>query len=180
MSMTPNAQVKIAPEIEELANQIGEFIQYWGFKKVHGRIWAHLYLTETPLDAADVMARLAISKALASMSLNDLLSYDVIQVVGRSDKGTTLYLANPNITSVILGVLRKRERKMLSHIWAAYKVLRDSSREERKTVTVDQKNLKQMGELIRTAEQALEGLLAMETVDFGKWTEFDSESRDKA
>ncbi len=169
---------KVAPELEELANQIGEFIQYWGFKKVHGRIWAHLYLSEEPLDAQDLISRLGISKALASMSLNDLLNYEVILVAGKSPKGTTTYVANTNTTSVILGVLRKRERRMLSHIWAAFKVLRDSSREDRKSVSVDQKNLRHLGEMIRTAEQSLEGLLAMESVDFGRWMQFDDESSD--
>ena len=88
-------------ELDALAEQVGEFIQYWGFKKVHGRIWTHLWLSDHPLDAGDLGKRLQISKALVSMSIADLLEYDVIQEVGRGEQGTTLYRSNPDQTQVI-------------------------------------------------------------------------------
>lgn len=108
--------LRVPPEMEDVASQIGEFIEYWGFKNVHGRIWTHLFLAETPLDASDIVERLCISKALVSMSISDLLEYEVIQFAGKSERSTVLYKANPNVTSVIVNVLRKRERRMLSRI----------------------------------------------------------------
>src|SRR5258708_3849854 len=71
-------QLEYPHEIESLSNEIGKFIHHWGFKKIHGKIWTHLYLSETPLDAGTLMKRLDVSKALMSLSLRDLLKYKVI------------------------------------------------------------------------------------------------------
>lgn len=164
------------PELTELANQIGEFIQYWGFKKVHGRIWTHLYLSSEPLDAADLMERLKISKALVSMSLSDLTEYEVIQVAGRSERGTTLYSANPEVIAVILNVLRTRERRILSHVAAAHKVLQESHKDDRRGVPLDKARVRSLGEMIRSAETHLDGLLTLDTVDFSAWNQFDEKT----
>ncbi len=97
------------PELEDLADQIGEFIHYWGFKRIHGRIWTHIYLAAKPLDAADLVRQMKISKALVSISLRELIDFEVIEEVGKSSRGTHLYRANPDILKVILSVLRQRE-----------------------------------------------------------------------
>ncbi|MGA3762246.1 ArsR family transcriptional regulator, partial [Bacillus velezensis] len=86
-----------APELEDFAEQIGQFIEYWGFKRVHGRLWVHLMLSEAPLDASQLIRRLRVSKALVSMSLGDLLEYDVIEEAGKSARGTQLYRAREDV-----------------------------------------------------------------------------------
>lgn len=100
-------------EVEQLANAVGEFICYWGFKKIHGRIWTHVYLSKTPLDAGQLMKRLRVSKALISLTLHDLLKFDVIRGGPKSERGTQTYLPNDSILEIILNVIEKRERKML-------------------------------------------------------------------
>lgn len=57
----------LPPELEDLANEVGDFICYWGFKKIHGRLWTHIYLARVPLDAGQLMQRLKVSKALISL-----------------------------------------------------------------------------------------------------------------
>ena len=94
-------QIKISPELEDLAHQIGEFMEYWGFKKVHGQIWCHLFLSSTPLDASELMSRLGISKALVSISLKELLKYEVIRESGKSDRGTRCYQATEDVMTPI-------------------------------------------------------------------------------
>lgn len=104
------------PEVQELAEQVGGFIEYWGFKRIHGRVWTYLYLSTAPLDAGDLMRRFKVTKGFLSIALSELLDYDVIVEAGRSPDGTQLYGANLNITQVILNVLRKRERLMLAQV----------------------------------------------------------------
>ena len=100
---------KIMPELKELESLVGEFIQYWGFKKIHGRIWAHLYTSTTPLDSQTLISRLKVSKGLMSLAMRDLLEYDVIQPVRTGKHGVTFYQANPDLMFVITNVLRKRD-----------------------------------------------------------------------
>jgi DNA-binding transcriptional regulator GbsR (MarR family) len=161
-----------SPEIEELSEQIGEFIRYWGFKKIHGKIWLQIYLAEEPLDAAGLIARLGISKALVSMSINDLLGYRVILPKGKSARGTQLYVANPDLMEAILGVLRARERKMLSRIQASYRQVKKSAVEGKKPIGVDPVKVKQLGELIDAAEDVLDAFLDFRQVDLSVWSRF--------
>lgn len=157
------------PEMEDLAEQIGEFIHYWGFKRVHGRIWTHLYLAKAPLDAADLVRQMKISKALVSISLRELLEYEVIEEVGKSPKGTHLYRTNPDILKVILSVLRQREKRIIARIQAAQSSLERTSASDREANGMSDESLKMLGELISNASIGLESFIAFKSVDFGDW-----------
>jgi DNA-binding transcriptional regulator GbsR (MarR family) len=156
-------------ELHELTEMIGEFIQYWGFKKIHGKIWCLLFLSKTPLDANDFMEHFAISKALVSQSLTELKEYNVIVELGKGEKKTLLYKANPHLTEVIFGVLRSREKRLLCQIYASFRLLNDLPLETQNAANIDQENLKRLGSMIRFAEKFLVGVLAFEKLDFGSW-----------
>jgi len=175
--VTTDKPIKVQPELEDVVAQIGEFIEYWGFKNVHGRIWTHIYLAAEPLDAGDLIERLQISKALVSMSISDLMDYDVIQVAGKSSRGTTTYTANPNVTSVVIGVLRKRERRLLSRIGAATKVLRDFKKQSKQTIVneaaLSPERVKSLNDMVLTAEDFMDSILQLTDVNFDEWRRFD-------
>lgn len=163
---------KLPPEIEEIANQIGKFIEYWGFKKVHGQIWTLLFLNKSGLNANALIHHLGISKALVSMSLKDLIEYDVIFESGKGERGTLLYKSNPNITEVILNVLRKRERLMLSQLSAASNLtlsLQDSEKEKHQ---ISEDRLKSLDQMIKTANESLDAFLNLSEIDFAMLKEF--------
>lgn len=157
------------PEMQDLAEQIGEFIHYWGFKRVHGRIWTHLYVAQKPLDAADLVRQMKISKALVSISLRELLEFEVIEEVGKSSRGTHLYRTNPDILKVILAVLRQREKRILSRIQSAQESLQKTSKDDRGTHGMSDQNIAQLGQLIQNASVGLESFIAFRSVDFGEW-----------
>jgi len=162
----------LPPELEELANEVGQFISYWGFKKVHGRIWLHLYLSSEGLDASELMRRLKISKGLASISLADLLSYEVVVKAGLSKTGTQLYEANSNLTRVILQVLRQREKKMLAHTLSAFQQVRDLSQHEKDIWKISSKRLKTLGDFIHFGQVVLDSLLKLESISWEAFKRF--------
>jgi len=45
---------KIEEKKKRLADSVGDFIRYWGFKEVHGRIWVHIYLSDNPITAKEL------------------------------------------------------------------------------------------------------------------------------
>ncbi len=112
----PNVQfsAKLAPELLKLESIVGLFMEYWGFKKIHGRIWTHLFTSKLPLDSIELMSRLKVSKGLMSIAIRDLLDYDVIKISHVGRHGSTFYRANTDLIAVISNVLKKRELKMLS------------------------------------------------------------------
>lgn len=166
-------RVRTPPELEDVASQIGEFIEYWGFKNVHGRIWTHLFLSDHPLDAGELVDRLHISKALVSMSISDLLEYDVIQIAGKGPRGTVTYRANPDVTTVITNILRKRERRMLSRTSSAVRLLRDLPLESRGNCEFSETRVKALADMVGAAETALDGILHLSSVTFGVWAQFN-------
>ncbi len=101
-------------ELHALATNVGDFIEYWGFKRVHGKLWCYLFLAQKPLNTSQLMDLLKISKALLSQSLTELLKYRLIQETGKGKNGVTFYQANFQVSEVIASVLKNREKKMLS------------------------------------------------------------------
>ena len=149
------------PELDYLADLVGEFIEYWGFKRIHGRIWLHLYLNESPLDASALMEKLSVSKALISISIKSLLEYEVIQEEGLSSDGTRLYSANPNLQDVITHVLRQREKVMMGKIQAAFTQLKGMPKEEMKSGKIEVSRIKDLDRFIKNGEKGLNTLMAI-------------------
>jgi DNA-binding transcriptional regulator GbsR (MarR family) len=153
--------------INGLADRVGDFIQYWGFKKIHGRLWTHVYLSKEPLDAAELMRRLDISKSLASITINDLLKYQVILQKGKGPNDTFVYVANPDVRSVILDILRNRETQMLSQTAYEQSVLLQQLTGQR-SQTVNAARLESLGRMIAEAQVALTAIIGLSEVDFSK------------
>lgn len=104
---------KLPVEIYKLEEAVGDFMQYWGFKKIHGRIWVHLYTAAAPLDTEELMSRLQVSKGLMSLAMRELLQHSVIKQTSTGKHGTVFYSANEDLQSVIFDVLKKREAQTL-------------------------------------------------------------------
>ncbi len=152
-------------ELDSLADRVGEFIKYWGFKRVHGQIWVHLFLSKEPLDAGELIRRLNVSKALISMSLSDLLSHDVVRRAGKSEYGTQQYVANEDIAEVIISVLKQRERKLISETQAAQRALDEMPENAKAQLKIDPARLEALGEMTRVAESMLEALVRLSSID---------------
>lgn len=165
--MQPNPKPPVGlPEVEDLAEQIGRFIEYWGFKKVHGQIWCHLYLSATPLDAAAIMAKVGISKALVSISLKELQEFGLIAEVGKSPRGTRTYQATDDVVSPILATIRRRERRLISRIESSYSLLSKLSAKELTRHDLNTKRMSYLGVLIKIAN------FGLDTIVQQKWQNF--------
>lgn len=154
-------KVKTIPELENLSELVGEFMEYWGFKKIHGKIWLHIYLSEHPLDAKDLMARLKISKALVSISIRDLLEFDVIFEGNLSAEGTRTYTANRDTKAVLERVLRGREKVMMSKIKGSFQNLKQISTQEIAIHSLHPQSIKDLEKLINKGDKMLSTLMAI-------------------
>jgi DNA-binding transcriptional regulator GbsR (MarR family) len=152
---------KKSPEIDNLCELVGEFIQYWGFKSIHGKIWFHLFLSQSPLDAKDLMQKLNISKALVSISLRDLLVYDVILEDKLSAEGTRTYIANSDVHTVVERVLRGREKVMMAKIKGSFQNLKQVSATELNEQDIQAKRLKELEKLISKGDKMLNTVMAI-------------------
>ena len=167
---TPPNQVLLASqEQEQLARYIGDFIHYWGFKRIHGQIWTHIYLSQQPLCALDLIKRLKVSKAAISLSLRDLLHYEVILEHDKDSRGFETFIANPNILEVITNILRMREKKMLAEIQMAYSLLNELEPEQKSKYRIDPKRLELMGKMTTIAQKSLNSMIGMGEISMKAW-----------
>ncbi|MCG8606055.1 hypothetical protein MJD09_13830, partial [bacterium] len=120
---------------QRLAESVGEFIKYWGFKEIHGRVWTHVYLAKHPITAKELTTKLGVTKGLVSMTLSELIAYQVIEKINIGNTKSAGYQSNTDLFEVIYNILRNRELKMTSRIQenikALTEVMNDSEPETR-------------------------------------------------
>lgn len=145
--------------IETLADQVGSFIQYWGFKKIHGQIWAHVWLAKNPIDATTLVLRLEVSKALISLAIKDLVHYDVIKILDHGDRRKMLLVPNTDVQTVISNVLKHRESIMLSAMLKSQDAIENMDQKTKDKFDLDQDRLEQMKMMTAMAEMALSALI---------------------
>lgn len=102
--------------LQKLSLSIGNFIRYWGFRRVHGAVWTQLYLSEKPLSCTDLAVNLGLSKALISPALDELCQYKLIFEAPAPNQKTKVYRATDDINEVVRHVLKTREAKILQTI----------------------------------------------------------------
>jgi len=151
-------------EVYVLADQIGDFIQYWGFRKVEGKLWTHIFLADSPLNAEELMARTGISKAMLSLSLGELLKYDVIRKAYPDRERGQAYVINPNVMEVISNVLRTRERQLLGRIFSSFLCAKEKV-ESQGTLPVSKERMEFLGQMVSAATTLLDSLLSMQALD---------------
>lgn len=143
-----------------LAASIGDFIRYWGFRRIHGQIWTLIYLSKDPLSGADLTKALKVSKALISPALKELVTYDLIEQVGSENDKTKRYRANPDVFGVIQQVLISREKEILQRVSAQFGILAKT-----KATTLDSAKLKNLDEMISAANAFINRIVQIDSPD---------------
>ena len=100
----------------------GDIIEFWGFKRVLGRIWALLYLAAEPLSAGEIGSHLGLSTGAVSMALKELEQWGVITRESRPSIRQFYYRAETHLWSMLSRVVRSRELHQLERLIHALKV----------------------------------------------------------
>lgn len=148
-------------ELLALEDTVGDFMQYWGFKKIHGRIWLHLYTSDKPLDSAELMKRLKVSKGLMSLAMRELIEYKVIQAAATGPHGTVFYEANSDIQGVITNVLKSRETAMLEKTMRLTKKLQGVGADSLKKSGISAERVDSVAAMTESAQTLLGVFLAL-------------------
>lgn len=95
-----------------IADQIGRIADFWGMKRVHGRVWAILFLADKPLANAQIQERLGISTGAASMALTELRRWGAVKEATVFHRAVH-YEPETNVWRVVSRVMHQRERQLL-------------------------------------------------------------------
>lgn len=93
-----------------VSDSIGRLIEFWGFKRNMGRLWAVLYLSDKPLSGPELQSRLRLSSGAVSMTLTDLMRWGVVKKVWLQGERRDHYEAEGNFWKMISRVFSERER----------------------------------------------------------------------
>lgn len=107
--MTEDELLREPTGLDVVCEAIGAIIEFWGFKRVMGRIWALCYLSPRPLSAADICEGLQISTGTASTTLHELREWGVVRRAVVPGSRTAHYEAETNVWKMISKVFRERE-----------------------------------------------------------------------
>lgn len=86
---------------------VGAFIEGWGFRSIHGRVWSLLALRKTPMAQAEIAETLAVSRSLVSLAISELSEHGLVRPT--SDARNAPYEAILDVWPTITDVIRSRE-----------------------------------------------------------------------
>lgn len=179
--MREQAQYESIPELDEVAQSIGQFIEYWGFKEIEGKIWTHIFLSDRALCAQDLMDRLGVSKGLISISVKRLLDFEVIRVDYTRSKRTQYFQINEDVTTVIKQVLRSRERKMMGEIKSRSEMLSTLSPAQSKGINYNR--VKFLIKMISVGQKILDAIIftteKLPSMVFGKAPKIEKQGNER-
>ena len=142
--------------LQKLSVGIGQFIRYWGFRKIHGEIWTAAYLSAKPMSGIEIGKLLKVSKALVSPALKELEAEGLILQTQSENSKTKRYVAEDNVAKIIQGVLKRREIPMIEKIQQSHSELSEKSANNE---SINVERLQKMGMMIQMAKFGLGTLL---------------------
>ena len=90
---------------------VGRFIEYWGFKAGHGRVWTYLTLRGQPVRQIEISTALELSRAGVSVTLAEL---EKLSLARRSSAAKrSPWESQTTVWPVITDILRQREGAIL-------------------------------------------------------------------
>lgn len=134
---------------------VGRLIEFWGFKRNMGRVWAILYLSPGPLSAQDLRDALQLSAGAVSMTLNDLGRWGVVRRVWVPGERRDYFTAEVQIWKMISRVFAEREGGEIRH---AIEALEEALVALEPHLAATDKEERERAELQRTRVLALLGV----------------------
>lgn len=161
------------PSEAAVSDVVGRLIEFWGFKRNMGRIWAVLYLSPEPLSAEDLRTSLKISSGAVSMTLNELLRWGVVRKVWVQGERKDFFTAEVHLWRMISRVFNEREKaeivmaiEAFEEALAAVAKLRDASDPKtRARAELQYERIHQLLELARLGKKLLDTLLTTAKLD---------------
>jgi DNA-binding transcriptional regulator GbsR (MarR family) len=106
----PSGPLHLSAAEASVSDVVGRLMEFWGFKRNMGRIWAVLYLSPDPLSAEDLRTMLKLSSGAVSMTLSELSRWGVVRRVWVQGERKDFYAAEVQLWRMISRVFNEREK----------------------------------------------------------------------
>ncbi len=161
-------QVGALADWEQVAvDAVGNVIEFWGFKRNQGRVWALLYLRDVALTAAEIERELELSKGGVSMLLRDLERWGVVLRVRTPGDSAWRYKAETDLLTMARRVIEEREFSFIARIRADLEEARKLAQADAHATRAQVARLVKMETLAEATEKALRLFLKTSRLDVG-------------
>ena len=157
----------LAPWEAIATDAVGHVIEFWGFKRNQGRVWALLYLRGEPLTAAELERELVLSKGGVSMLLRDLERWGVVRRVRSPQDSAWRYSAETDLIRMVSHVVEDREAAFISRIRADLSEARRLAQAQPGLPASRLARLEKMATLAEHVERALRLFIQTARLDVG-------------
>lgn len=161
------------PSEAAVSDVVGRLIEFWGFKRNMGRIWAVLYLSPEPLSAEDLRLSLKLSSGAVSMTLGELVRWGVVRKVWVQGERKDFYAAEVQLWRMISRVFNEREKAEVNGAIESFeealaevaKLRTSNDAKTRARAELQYQRIKQLLELARLGKRLIDTLLATAKLD---------------
>jgi DNA-binding transcriptional regulator GbsR (MarR family) len=158
---------RLAPWEAIAIDAVGNVIEFWGFKRNQGRVWALLYLRGEPLTAGELERELDLSKGGVSMLLRDLERWGVVRRVRLPQDSAWRYGAETDLIRMVSHVVEEREAGFIERIRADLSEARRLAEEAGNVPHEHLTRLEKMATLAEHVERALRLFVKTARLDVG-------------
>ncbi len=153
---------------EQIAiDAVGDVIEFWGFKRNQGRVWALLYLHDEALPASAIERTLGLSKGAVSMLIRDLERWRVIRRERSAGDSAWRYRAETELIRLVTRVVEQREGEFITRIRGDISEARRLAAEAGSVSPQQIARLEKMSSLADHTERALKLFIRTARLDVG-------------
>lgn len=146
---------------------VGNVIEFWGFKRNQGRVWALLYLRDVALTAAEIEKELHLSKGGVSMLIRDLERWGVVLRVRQPGDSSWRYGAETDLLQMARRVIEEREFSFIARIRADLESARKLAQQDPRATKAQVQRLERMERLAEATERTLSLFFKTAKLDVG-------------
>lgn len=98
---------RLTARVLTACDAVGDFIESWGFRSIHGRVWTLMALRNAPMSQSEMAEVLGVSRSLVHLAVNELSHYGLVRPTGEHRNAP--WEASLDVWPTITDVIRSRE-----------------------------------------------------------------------
>jgi len=161
----PHAPRPVAGWEQRAIDAVGNVIEFWGFKRNQGRVWALLFLRDEALTAPQLQATLGLSKGAVSMITRELEQWQVVRRVRLGSEAVWRFEANADLLRMVNGVLSQRELAFIERVRADLQAAEAAAAEDPAATSASRARATQMRRLAELVEGSVRAFLYTAQLD---------------
>lgn len=155
--------------LKDLTDCVGQFIEYWGFKSIDGKVWALIFISKEPISTPQIVTTLKVSKGLVSTAINELLDLGLIIKDQNVSYGAFTYSSNCDVGTAIKSILEKRELKLLDTTCDNLKKLSELSKVDQLDLNLDKNKIDSLLKLTQLHKTLLQKVIKSKISHVDSW-----------